>query len=104
MATKRKSDSEAGRVKEPNFEKSLARLEKIVEEMEMGSLGLDKLMAHFEEGQTLVKFCTKKLNEVEKKIEQLVDKDGDLHTEPFDASDAENERDEEQDEEDDDLF
>jgi exodeoxyribonuclease VII small subunit len=65
------------------FEKGLARLETIVKEMESGDLSLDKMMAHFEEGSRLVKYCGDKLNEVERKIEVLVKKGGQLTTEPF---------------------
>ena len=68
---------------EQNFEKALARLETLVEEMESGSLDLDKMMSHFEEGSRLVKFCNQKLNEVEKKIELLVKKGDSVTTEPF---------------------
>ena len=57
------------------FEAALKRLEAIVEEMESGETDLDTMIASFEEGQKLVKFCTAKLNEVEKKIEKIV-KDG----------------------------
>jgi exodeoxyribonuclease VII small subunit len=57
------------------FEAALKRLETIVEEMESGETNLDTMIASFEEGQKLVKFCTDKLNEVEKKIEKIV-KDG----------------------------
>jgi len=57
------------------FEVALKRLETIVDEMESGEMDLDKMIASFEEGQKLVKFCTAKLNEVEKKIEKIV-KDG----------------------------
>ena len=57
-----------------DFETALARLEKIVAEMETGKLNLDQMLAHFEEGSTLVAVCGKKLNEVEKKIEMLVSK------------------------------
>ena len=57
------------------FEAALKRLETIVEEMESGETDLDTMIASFEEGQRLVKFCTAKLNEVEKKIEKIV-KDG----------------------------
>jgi exodeoxyribonuclease VII small subunit len=57
------------------FEASLSRLESIIEEMESGEMDLDKMIASFEEGQKLVKLCTAKLNEVEKKIEKIV-KDG----------------------------
>ena len=51
------------------FEAALKRLESIVEEMESGETDLDTMVASFEEGQKLVKFCTAKLNEVEKKMD-----------------------------------
>ena len=70
---------------EPTFEESLARLEAIVRSMESGELSLEKMMAGFEEGTGLVKLCTRRLNEVEKKIEKLVKKDGEVVTEPFGA-------------------
>lgn len=42
------------------------------------------MVAAFEEGQKLVKLCSSKLNEVEKKIEMLVKKaDGSIEAEPF---------------------
>ena len=70
--------------KAQSFEKALVRLEEIAAEMESGELGLEKMVAAFEEGQKLVKLCSSKLNEVEKKIEQLVKKsDGSVGTEPF---------------------
>ena len=70
--------------KAQTFEKALARLEEIAAEMESGDLGLEKMVAAFEEGQKLVKLCSSKLNEVEKKIEQLVkNADGSVGTEPF---------------------
>ncbi|OGV57443.1 MAG: exodeoxyribonuclease VII small subunit [Lentisphaerae bacterium RIFOXYA12_FULL_48_11] len=83
--TTKKSDIKTEKVNEKiSFEKALERLEEIVEEMEGGSLSLDKMIAGFEEGQTLLKFCTQKLNEVEKKIEVLVKKGDKVSTEPFD--------------------
>ena len=60
--------------KAQSFEKALARLEEIAAEMESGDLGLEKMVAAFEEGQKLVKLCSSKLYEVEKKIEMLVKK------------------------------
>ncbi len=68
------------------FEKSLARLESIVKEMESGSLNLDQMIAHFEEGTTLVKKCGETLNEVEQKIEVLVKQGETLTTKPLEAS------------------
>ncbi len=72
-----------------SFEKSLERLEKIVEEMEQGNLPLDDMIARFEEGQGLLKECRKKLNEVQKKVEVLVKKDGGVETEDFDEGEEE---------------
>jgi exodeoxyribonuclease VII small subunit len=66
-----------------DFEKSLERLEAIVEEMESGDLSLEQMIKHFEEGSKLVTLCSGKLNEVEQKIEKLVKKGGELTTEPF---------------------
>lgn len=80
MAIAKKSSEQ-----ELNFEKSLARLETIVREMEGGSLSLEKMMKHFEEGMSLVGVCGRKLNEVEHKIEQLVKKGGQTGVEPFDV-------------------
>ncbi|MDD4869789.1 MAG: exodeoxyribonuclease VII small subunit [Kiritimatiellae bacterium] len=74
-----------------SFEKALERLEAIVNEMESGSLSLDKMIARFEEGQSLLKFCTQKLNEVEKKIEVLVKKGDKISAEPFDEKSVEEE-------------
>lgn len=74
--------------KQPGFEKSLERLESIVQEMESGALSLDKMMKDFEEGMALVKLCTDTLNEVEHKIEMLVKKSGPVTAEPFTAPDA----------------
>ncbi|HBA83447.1 MAG TPA: exodeoxyribonuclease VII small subunit [Verrucomicrobia bacterium] len=66
-----------------SFEKALARLETIVADMEGGKLGLEKMMTSFEEGTKLVHYCSKKLNEVERKIEVLVKKGEEIRSEPF---------------------
>jgi exodeoxyribonuclease VII small subunit len=74
-------DAEAGKGAEKNFEKALERLEAIVQEMEGGKLGLEDMITRFEEGHSLVKQCSKTLNEVQKKIEVLVKKGGETVTE-----------------------
>lgn len=75
--------------KQLNFEKSLERLEKIVDEMENADPDLDKALSLFSEGVELVKFCSSKLNETKKKIEILV-KDGDsLKKEKFKENEEE---------------
>ena len=72
---------------QPGFEKSMSRLETIVGEMEGGALSLEDMITRFEEGQTLIKACTRTLNEVERKIEVLVKKGDEVVAEPFDAED-----------------
>ena len=79
MTAKKTKEKDAG------FEASLERLETIVEEMESGELSLEDMIKHFEEGQKLMKLCGRKLNEVEKKIEKLVQsEDGHVSVEPMD--------------------
>ena len=80
MSAKKKEQPEAG---ERSFEQALERLEVVVGEMESGSLTLEDMMNRFEEGQGLVKFCSGKLNEVERKIELLMKKGEDIVAEPF---------------------
>ena len=83
--------------KQPNFEKALERLETIVQEMEGGALSLEKMMKDFEEGMALIKFCAETLNEVERKIEILVKKNGQVAAEPFEPPAAAAEPDKETD-------
>ena len=75
--------------KNTDFESSLGRLEELVGEMESGELSLEGMIKHFEEGSKLVGLCTKKLNEVEQKIEKLVKKDGELKEVPFETEEVE---------------
>jgi exodeoxyribonuclease VII small subunit len=75
--------------KSADFEKSLGRLEELVEEMEGGELSLEEMIKHFEEGSKLVGLCSKRLNEVEQKIEKLVKKDGELLEVPFEPEGSE---------------
>ena len=83
--TAKKTDKKTEK-EEQSFEKSLKRLETIVSEMESGALGLEEMISRFEEGQSLLKFCSKKLNEVEHKIEVLVKKGDKVIAEPFEES------------------
>ncbi len=78
--TERKTDKKG---ETENFEASLERLENIVREMEGGKLGLETMIERFEEGRKLIGFCSKKLNEVERRIETLVKQGDTLSTEPF---------------------
>jgi exodeoxyribonuclease VII small subunit len=67
-----------------DFEKSLAKLEQIVAEMEGSELKLDEMLAKFKEGMTLAEACTKRLNEAERTVEMLIKtEDGRVETKPF---------------------
>ncbi|HXE90442.1 MAG TPA: exodeoxyribonuclease VII small subunit [Terriglobales bacterium] len=67
----------------PKFEDSLARLEKIVDELEKGDVPLEKALALFEEGVTLSGACRKELEAAEGRIEILLKQNGRLQAEPF---------------------
>lgn len=54
------------------FEEALARLEIIVKSLENGTAPLDDSLAMFEEGISLVRFCSDKLVNAENKIKILV--------------------------------
>ncbi|MEI8342102.1 MAG: exodeoxyribonuclease VII small subunit [Verrucomicrobiota bacterium] len=53
------------------FEPAIERLEAIVEEMESDKLPLEELLARYEEGVQLVKFCSEKLEDAGKRIEMI---------------------------------
>ena len=64
-----------------DFEKSLNRLEKIVRDLEEGSLSLDEALKKYEEGIELARGCSKVLKEAKIKVERLVKKEGPLAAE-----------------------
>jgi exodeoxyribonuclease VII small subunit len=67
-----------------SFEQAIQRLEKIVADMEAAELPLEDVLKRYEEGTRLVRFCTQKLDEAEKKIELLTKKkDGTVTLKPF---------------------
>lgn len=76
---------------EQKFEEALKRLEEIVQELEEGELELDRSLEIFEEGIKLARWCTKKLDESNKKIEMLTkDEDGELSSRPLPGTDEGN--------------
>lgn len=63
--------------KELKFEDAIARLETIVQTLEGGKCDLDESLGLFEEGVSLVKFCSARLDEASEKVRVLtVGKDG----------------------------
>lgn len=68
---------------ELTFEQSLEELETLVDKLEHGQLTLDESLDTFETGMKLARVCTEKLTKAERKIETLIEKNGELRTEPF---------------------
>jgi exodeoxyribonuclease VII small subunit len=74
--------------KKVDFERSLARLEEVVQKLEGANLSLDDAMKLFEEGVQLSRECQKQLAEAEARVEILLKKaDGKLAAEPFEPDD-----------------
>jgi exodeoxyribonuclease VII small subunit len=69
-----------------DFEKALAKLEKIVAEMETDELSLDQMLAKFKEGVALAAACSKRLHEAERTIEIVTkNAEGGVETKPFET-------------------
>ena len=54
-----------------DFEKSIDRLEKIVEDLEQGNIPLEDSIALYEEGIKLSKLCIETLQKAELRVKQL---------------------------------
>jgi len=66
------------------FETSLKKLEEAVKKLESGELSLDDSLKIFEEGVRHASFCSRKLNEAEKRVELLLkQRDGSFIREAF---------------------
>ena len=59
-----------------NFEYALAELEKVISEVENGSMPLEKMIENISRGAELVRFCQKRLNTLNSKVEMLFKDDG----------------------------
>jgi exodeoxyribonuclease VII small subunit len=58
------------------FEEAMKELEDIVSRLEKGSLTLDESIEAFQKGITLSKYCNRMLEDMEKKITVLLEKEG----------------------------
>lgn len=68
---------------EERFEAIIEKLDDIVERLESGELSLEDSLELFRQGVGLVKAGTVRLNDMEKKVEQLLSDVGDDATLPF---------------------
>ncbi len=70
------------------FEDALEKLEDIVKRMEAGEIPLDQAMKSFEEGIKLIRFCSAKLEETERRVEVLLAKEDSLQLKHFQEEDS----------------
>lgn len=70
-------------MKEENFEEMMKKLEEISKELEVGNLSLDESVKKFEEGMEISKKCSEVLEQAEKRISILVEKDNNITEENF---------------------
>ncbi|UOD34605.1 exodeoxyribonuclease VII small subunit [Deferribacteraceae bacterium V6Fe1] len=67
------------------FEVKLKRLEEIAEKLERQDIGIEESLSLFQEGMKLGKECKKILEEIELKVQKVVNEiDDEIQTEPFD--------------------
>lgn len=67
------------------FEDQLAKLEKIVAELEDESVGLEQALDLFEGGMELARSCRMRLEEVEQRVTQLLEDEDDEEATEEDA-------------------
>lgn len=80
--------------KQPKFEEALARLEAIVKDLEEGDLKLEESLRLFEEGVSLTRLCTTRLDEAQRRIDLLTrGTGGELKLVPFQDGENDDPRD-----------
>ncbi|AZN40632.1 exodeoxyribonuclease VII small subunit [Paenibacillus albus] len=72
-----------------SFEAAMERLESIVSKLESGDVPLETAIELFQEGMKLSQLCGSKLEDVERKIEVLIETENGLHKKPFAAANEE---------------
>ena len=75
------------RKKAADFETSLAELQTLVERLESGELSLEDSLGAFEQGIRRTRDCQASLAQAEQKVQQLLERDGELQEVPFDTDD-----------------
>ena len=82
------SKGPADRAEETPFEDVMARLQAVVEQLEEGDLPLEESLAMFEEGVRLSRAGAKRLDEAERRVEELLAAGDELQTRPLEESEA----------------
>ncbi|MDZ7663420.1 exodeoxyribonuclease VII small subunit [Thiohalophilus sp.] len=84
---KKTSKKATAKTASPDFEKSLAELEALVERMEQGDQTLEQSLKDFERGVALTRNCQQALKTAEQKVEQLLQQNGQEELAPFEPDD-----------------
>ena len=71
----------------PDFEKSLAELETLVERLESGDLSLDESLRQFKRGVELTRHCQGVLEKAQQTVEKLLDVEDESTAEPLESRD-----------------
>ena len=65
-------------MKDKTFESALTELEKIVKELESGSVDLDNAIQKYSEAMELARFCSEKLKDATDKVNKILMDNGEL--------------------------
>ena len=68
-----------------DFEGALKEMEALVERLEEGDIGLEESLRQFERGVELTRACQKALADAEQKVNKLIEKNGNVEFESFEA-------------------
>lgn len=67
------------------LEQSLAELEQLVQHMESGSLSLEESLKSFEKGIKITRSCQQALDQAQRKVQLLIEKNGGTALKDFDT-------------------
>lgn len=79
----------AAKKKSIDFEQSLSTLESLVDRMEQGEMTLEESLQAFEAGIALTRECQNRLAAAEQQVNKLIEQQGNIRLEAFDASEGE---------------
>ena len=63
-----------------------AIVQALIERLESADLSLEESLSAFEQGVALTRECQQALAQAEQKVQQLIESNGELKTEPFDGT------------------
>jgi exodeoxyribonuclease VII small subunit len=66
-----------------DFERSLAELESIVQQLESSDLSLEASLKAFEQGVVLTRSCQQALSQAEQRVQLLTEEQGQSRVQPF---------------------